>query len=301
MMQMASEDSRVVTLDADLVGPIGMTDFWQKYPERAINCGIQEANMAGVAAGMSARGMIPFIHSFAAFVSRKCLDQLFLVAGFAELNVKAVGSDPGILALYNGASHMGLEDMGVLSNIPNITLLEPADPFSLQLLLRKVKDTYGLFYIRMNRKEAYPIYNSGSDLEIGKGVILRQGTDVTIIASGILIKESLHAAELLQQRGISARVVDMFTWKPIDSELIIDCAKTTGAIITAENHNCSTGLGSAVSRILGETHPVPHLRIGIDNSFGEVGDKKYLLHRFKLTPDDIASKVLSAIEMKKCS
>ena len=255
--------------------------------------------MAGVAAGMSARGMIPFMHSFAAFISRKCLDQLFLSVGFSGLNVKAVGSDPGILALYNGASHMGLEDMGVLSNIPNVTLLEPADPFSLQALLHKAKDTYGLIYIRLNRKNAYPVYTSGSVLEIGKGSVLREGTDASVIASGIMIKESLHAAALLEHQGVSVRVVDMFTWKPVDENLVTDCAKATGAIVTAENHNSLTGLGSIVSRVLGEKCPVPHLRIGVNNSFGEVGDKEYLMQRFKLTPESIAAKVLSAIDMKK--
>lgn len=298
MIKMVAEDARVVALDADLVSPIGMTKFQLQFPNRMIDCGIQEANMTGVAAGMSARGLIPFMHTFSSFASRKCVDQLFLSAGFAQLNVKVIGSDPGMLALYNGASHMGLEDMGVLGNIPNITLLEPSDPVMLEALLRKMKDTYGVHYLRMNRKEAFPIYAEGSDFEIGKGLVLEEGKDATIIASGMMVKESIDAAEALKEEGYSVRVVDMFTWKPIDEELVIDCAKTTGAIVTAENHNVSYGLGSAVARVIGETYPVPHLRIGINGTFGEVGDKKYLMERFKLRAEDIAEKVRKAIGMK---
>ena len=169
MMQMAQEDPRVVALDCDLVSPIGMGAFQKQYPERMFDCGIMEGNMAGLAAGMSARGCIPFAHTFACFQSRKCIDQLFLSAGFAELNVKLVGSDPGIMALYNGASHMGLEDMGILQNIPNLTLIEPCDTVQLASVLHQVKDTYGLHYIRMNRKNANTVYEEGTEFQIGKG------------------------------------------------------------------------------------------------------------------------------------
>ncbi len=298
MIEMAAEDSRVVALDCDLVSPIGMTGFQKAYPERMINCGIMEGNMAGVAAGMSARGCIPFAHTFSCFQSRKCVDQLFLSAGFADLNVKLVGSDPGIMALYNGASHMGLEDMGILQNIPNLTLVEPCDAVQLEAVLKEAKETYGLHYIRMNRKNATTIYDKSTEFKIGKGLVLKEGTDVTLIGSGIMVELVLEAAKLLEEEGISATVVDMFTWKPLDEELVVECAKKTGAIVTAENHRIETGLGSAVANVLSETVPVPLGRIGVGNVYGEVGVLPYLLERFEMTPADIVKKAKETIARK---
>lgn len=298
MIEMAKEDERVVALDCDLASPIGMVGFGEELPGRLINCGIMEGNMAGVAAGMSARGCIPFAHTFACFQSRKCLDQLFLSAGFAELNVKMVGSDPGILAMYNGASHMALEDMGILINIPNMTLVEPSDPVMLKALLRQIKDTYGLHYIRMNRKVANTIYDESTVFEIGKGLVLKEGNDITLIASGMMTEETLKAAELLETEGISAKVIDMFTWKPIDEELIIASSKETGAVVTVENHRIATGLGSAVANVLAENIPVPMGRIGIGEKYGEVGVLPYLMERFHLTKEDIIAKVKETIAKK---
>lgn len=299
MMELAEADPRVVALDADLMNPIGMTPFKKKYPERMVDCGIMEANMMGVAAGMSARGCIPFTHTFACFQSRKCIDQLFLSAGFADLNVKLVGSDPGILALYNGASHMGLEDMGILQNVPSLTLLEVSDAVMLSALIRQVKDIYGLHYIRMNRKNAVTLYDPSTEFTIGKGIVLEDGGDVTIISSGMMVEQALAAAELLRADGIHARVVDMFTWQPIDESLIIESAEKTGAIVTAENHRIVSGLGSAVARVLAAHCPTPIGYIGIDQVYGEVGSLPYLMEQFKLTAQDIADKARETIRRKK--
>lgn len=298
MCELAAEDERVVALDADLSSPIGMGTFIKQYPGRMINCGIQEANMAGVAAGMSARGCIPFAHTFACFQSRKCIDQIFLSAGFAGLNVKYIGSDPGILALYNGASHMALEDMGILSNVPGMVLVEPTDATMLRWLVQTAKQTYGNFYIRMNRKNADTIYDESTHFTLGKGIVLEDGTDVTIIAAGIMVNEALKAAGLLAQQGVSARVIDMFTWKPLDEDLIIESARKTGAIVTAENHRITTGLGSAVANILSEQCPVPLVKIGVQDSYGEVGTQSYLMERFHLRAADIADAALRAIVRK---
>jgi len=299
LMDLARADSRVVTLDCDLAAPIGIIGMAKEFPGRMIDCGIMEANMAGVAAGMSARGCIPFTHTFACFQSRKCLDQIFLSAGFAELNVKFVGSDPGILALYNGASHMGLEDMGILRNVPNLTLLEPSDSVMLESLLRQVKDIYGLHYIRMNRKNATTIYDPGTDFTIGKGLELRDGKDVTIFASGIMVEQALHAAEILAAQKIDARVIDLFTWHPIDRDLIIRSAKETGAVVTSENHRTATGLGAAVANVLLENCPVPMERVGIGDVYGEVGELACLMERFQLRAEDIAAKAERAVARKK--
>ena len=202
------------------------------------------------------------------------------------------------MALYNGASQMGLEDMGILQNIPNMILIEPCDTVQLKAVLEQVKDTYGLHYIRMNRKNANTVYDPATKFEIGKGLVLKDGSDVTLIGSGIMVELVLKAAELLAADGISARVVDMFTWKPLDEELIIDCAKKTGAIVTAENHRIATGLGSAVANVLTDTIPIPLGRIGVENCYGEVGVLPYLLERFKMRPEDIAQKAKETIARK---
>ncbi len=298
LKRLIQEDERVVSLDADLYWPIGMMRYREKLPPRMIDCGIMEANMNGVAAGLSVSGCIPFTHTFASFQSRKTLDQIFLSGGFGRLNCKYVGSDPGIMAMSNGASHMALEDMGVLMNVPSLTLLEPSDPVMLESLMRQVKDIYGLHYIRLNRKNATALYDPATEFEIGKGLVLQDGGDVTLIASGIMVEESLKAAELLKMDGISARVVDMFTWQPIDRDLILESAEKTGAIVTVENHRMATGLGSAVSYVLDEK-PVPMGRIGIDRVYGEVGTLPYLMERFHLTKEDIAAKAKEVLARKQ--
>ena len=298
LMEMAEQDERVVALDADLMNSMGMTPFLKKFPERTFNCGVQEANMIGVAAGISATGKIPFAHTFGPFASRRCFDQIFISAAYAQLNVRIIGSDPGITAAFNGGTHMPFEDMALMRTIPGATILEPTDGVMLENLLRQVKDMYGVFYIRLLRKEPVMIYAPGSTFEIGKGVTLREGTDVTIIASGFLTTDALEAAEALQQQGVSARVVNMFTWKPIDKELIEQCARETGAIVTVENHNIVGGLGAAVAEALVESVPVPMERIGSRDRFGEVGPVDYLKKAFEMTAEDIAEKAMLAVGRK---
>jgi len=298
LMELAEEDKNVVVLDADLMKSMGMIPFLKKYPERTFNCGVQEANMIGVAAGLSATGKIPFAHTFGPFASRRCYDQVFLSAAYAQLNVRIVGSDPGITAAYNGGTHMPLEDMGIMRNIPGITVVEPTDGVMLADLLRQVKDLYGVFYIRLLRKEPLRIFEEGSTFEIGKGVTLREGNDVTLICSGYLVSETIKAAEMLKKDGISARVVNMFTWKPIDKELIVQCAEETGAIVTVENHSVINGLGSAVAEVLVENDPIPMERIGSQDQFGQVGPVEYLQKAFGMTADDISGKAKEAVRRK---
>lgn len=298
LMELAERDESVVALDADLMKSMGMIPFLKKYPERTFNCGVQEANMIGVAAGMSATGKIPFAHTFGPFATRRCYDQIFISAAYAGLNVRIIGSDPGITAAYNGGTHMPFEDMGVMRNIPNMTIIEPTDGVMLADIMRQVKDMYGVFYIRLLRKESMCIYEEGSTFEIGKGVTLRDGSDVTLITSGFLVSDTLKAADVLHERGISARVVNIFTWKPIDSELIVQCANETGAIVTVENHNIINGLGSAVAEVLVEHGPAPMERIGSRDRFGQVGPVDYLQKAYEMTTDDIVKKSLIAIERK---
>jgi transketolase len=298
LVELAAQDKRIVVLDADLMKSMGMVPFMKAYPKRTFDVGVQEANMIGVAAGLSATGKIPFAHSFAPFASRRCFDQVFLSCGYAKLNVRIIGSDPGITAAFNGGTHMPFEDMGLMRNVPDITILEPVDAAMLKDLVAQTAERYGVFYIRLLRKNAVKIYEEGSTFEIGKGVQLKDGKDVTIIATGIMANESLKAAEILENEGISARVVNIFTLKPIDKEMIIKCAKETGAIVTAENHNIINGLGSAVAEVLVENELVPMERIGVKDMFGEVGPQDYLAKRFEMTSDDIAAKVKKVLARK---
>ncbi len=300
LLAMAAEDSRVCVLDADLMNAAGTKRFRDSYPERTFDCGVQEANMVGVAAGLSATGLIPFAHTFSTFASRRACDQIFMSCLYARQNVKIVGSDPGITAALNGGTHMPFEDVGILRSMPEVTVAEPADAIAVEAITRLAKETYGTWYIRLTRKSAPVIYEKGTTFAIGKANKLQDGRDVTIIAMGYCVAESLKAAEILKAEGISARVLDMFCVKPIDRDAIIAAAEETGALVTAENHNVINGLGSAVADVLCEDGCyVPLEKIGVQDEFGEVGPAGYLAERFHLTAVDIAKKARKAIERKQ--
>ena len=299
LMDLALENTDIVVLDADLVSSSGMKPFFSRYPDRAIQCGIAEANMIGIAAGLSAMGKIPFAHSFGSFATRRACDQIMVSAAYARQNVRIVGTDPGITAAYNGGTHMPFEDMGVLRSIPGITLIEPTDPVMLENILKQLATLHGVFYLRMARKNAAAIYDAGSKFEIGRGNMLLPGNDVTIIASGIMVVEALKAAAILRAENVSAGVIDMFTWKPIDAGLIAECARSTGAIVTAENHNVIGGLGSAVAEVLCASHPVPLEMVGVQDRFGQVGTEDFLREEYGLTSGEIAMAVMRAINRKQ--
>lgn len=299
LIELVGTDSRIVVLDADLMSSMGMIPFAKIFPERTYNVGIQEANMIGVAAGLSATGKIPFAHSFAPFASRRSFDQIFLSCAYARLNVRIVGSDPGVTAAFNGGTHMPFEDLGILRNVPGITILEPADSVMLKDLVRQTAERYGVFYIRLLRKNAVKIYADGSTFDIGRAVKLREGTDATVIATGIMVDEALKAAETLADEGIAVRVLNMFTLKPIDKETVILAARETGAIVTAENHSVINGLGSAVAEVIAENELVPLERVGINDQFGEVGPVDYLKERFGLTAEVIREKVHRVLQRKE--
>ena len=304
MDELTQKDERVIYFDADLMNSIGMTGFSKKYPERTFNCGIQEANMIGTAAGTSAVGMIPFVHTFGCFATRRVIDQVFVSAAYAKLNIRIIGSDPGITAAFNGGTHMPLEDMGMMRGIPEVTVIEPVDTVMLADIMRQTKDLYGVFYIRLSRKKSEKIYEDGSTFQIGKAVTVREGNDVTLIATGIMVAEAMRAAEQLNKEGISARVLNIFTLKPIDAESITVAARETGAIVTVENHNVINGLGSAVAEVLAEFCPAPLEKVGVKDVFGEVGSMDYLKNLFKLTSEEIvicSKKAIARKEKTDCS
>jgi transketolase len=295
LIDLAAQDNRIIVLNADMMKSVGMTAFQEKYPDRAFNCGVQEANMIGIAAGLSATGKKPFAYSFATFATRRCYDQIFLSAAYAGLNVNITGSDPGITAAFNGGTHMAFEDVALMRAIPGAIVVDPADSTCLEALLRLISERHSVSYLRLYRREAVKIYETGSTFEIGKAITLRRGKDVTIIASGIMVAEALKAADLLAARGIEAGVVDCFTIKPLDRETVLDCAAGSRAIVTAENHNVIGGLGSAVAELLSENLPTPLARVGRQDQFGEVGPMEYLQEAFGLTARHIAGKAVELL------
>ena len=298
LMEKARMNENLVALDADLIGSSGMKPFFKAYPERAIQCGISEANMIGIAAGLSAVGKVPFAHSFGCFASRRVCDQIMISAAYAKLNVRIIGTDPGVTAAYNGGTHMPFEDIGVLRSIPGITIIELTDPVMVKDIISQLCYTYGIYYIRMARKNATAIYGEGSSFEIGRGTTLTEGRYLTIIACGIMVAEAMKAAKALREEGITVRVVDMFTIKPIDIDLVERCARDTGAIVTAENHNIYGGLGSAVAEAAAKTCPVPIEMVGVQDRFGQVGTEDFLKTEYHLTAEDIIAAARRVLKRK---
>ena len=295
----AEKNPNIVSLNCDLSSSCGTKAFAKAFPERSFNLGIQEQNACAMAGGLSAAGLIPFFHTFAVFASRRVYDQAFLSCAYAGQNVKIVGGDAGVSATYNGGTHMAFEDVGIMRLIPGITIVEPSDPTMMRALLPQIAETYGVFYLRMPRKTVYDIYEAGSEFQIGKAELIRDGSDVTLIATGMEVVQALKAAELLAKEQISAQVVDMFTVKPVDRDCVIRCAEKTGAIVTCENGNIIGGLGCAVAEVLVENCPVPMERVGVQDEFGEVGPQSYLEERFGLTPEFIVKKAKAAISRKR--
>ena len=298
LVEAASKDDRIVVLDADLMSCHSTKCFLEAFPERFINVGIAEANLIGVAAGMAAFGKIPFAFSFAPFATRRCYDQIFISVAYSKLPVKIVGSDPGVMAEANGGTHMPFEDMSIMRAIPKMVCFEPTDATMLAKALPRIIDYPGAVYIRMFRKKAEKIYDDSLDFELGKAVTLKEGKDVTLVASGIMVGRALKAAEELVTEGITARVVNVHTWKPIDEDAIVESVKATGAVVTCENHSTYGGLGSAVAEVVVEKCPAPMEFIGVKNSFGEVGKEAYLSEKFGLTVADIVAAAKKAIARK---
>ena len=300
-----AKNPAVMELESDLGGSLlgapAMKEIREKFPKQLINCGIQEANMISVAAGLSLMGRIPFAHSFAAFVSRRATDQAFISGAYAGSNVRIIGTDPGVSAQLNGGTHMPFEDVAIFRAFPNMTVIEPSDPVMLGDIMNQVAERYGMFYIRLFRKNALCVYEEGSTFEIGRASLLRDGGDLTIITAGaVMMPEVLKAADTLASEGIEARILDMFTLKPIDEEAILAAASETGAIVTAENHNVINGLGSAVADVITTkgTSFTPIEMVGVKDRFGQVGPLAYLKEAYQLTADDIAAAARRAVARK---
>jgi transketolase len=296
--KLMAADERVVVLDADLARANGTLGLRRKFPDRAIDVGLQEQNMASVAAGLASYGFIPFITSFCVFATRRICDQLTISIAYAKRNVKIVGTDPGVTAEMNGGTHMAIEDMGVVRSIPGMVIFEPADGVQLAAAMPVIAAYDGPVYMRLLRKPARPLFPDGYRFDLFKADVLRRGSGVTLFATGIMAGPALDAAEKLAGGGISAEVVNVHTIKPIDAETVLESVRRTGAAVTCENHNVIGGLRSAVAEVISEEHPVPLKCVGIRDHFGEVSRTDYLLKKFHMTADDIVEQAVRAIAMK---
>ena len=299
LVERAKTDDRIVVIEADLMSCHATKVFKQEFPERFVNVGIAEQNMIGIAAGMSTMGKIPFAYSFGPFATRRCYDQIFISVAYARQNVKIVGTDPGVLAEYNGGTHMPFEDMALMRAIPHMVCFEPVDATMLEKAVDQIVDYQGAVYIRLQRKKAEKVFDDTLKFELGKAIKIKDGKDVTLIASGIMVARAIEAAELLKEDGISARVVNIHTWKPIDKDAIIKCAKETGAIVTCENHNVCNGLGSAVAEVVCQNSPVPMRLVGVKDEFGQVGKNAYLSEQYHITTQDIAEAAREVVKNKQ--
>lgn len=299
LVERAKTDDRIVVIEADLMSCHATKVFKQEFPERFVNVGIAEQNMIGIAAGMSTMGKIPFAYSFGPFATRRCYDQIFISVAYARQNVKIVGTDPGVLAEYNGGTHMPFEDMALMRAIPHMVCFEPVDATMLEKAVDQIVDYQGAVYIRLQRKKAEKVFDDTLNFELGKAIKIKDGKDVTLIASGIMVARAIEAAELLKEDGISARVVNIHTWKPIDKDAIIKCAKETGAIVTCENHNVCNGLGSAVAEVVCQNSPVPMRLVGVKDEFGQVGKNAYLSEQYRITTQDIVEAAREVVKNKQ--
>lgn len=288
----------IVVLDADLSESTRTHKFAQKYPERFLDMGIAEQDLVATAAGLAASGKIPFACSFAAFITGRANDQIRLNAGISKLNIKLVGSHAGLLTGEDGASHQSLEDIGLMRCIPGMTVIQPADFIEAKEATKAAAKLKGPVYLRLGRGKVPVINNENYKFELGKGATLKDGKDITIIATGALVHEALVAHEELKKQNISARIINIHTIKPIDKNIIIKAAKETKAIVTAEDHGINGGLGSIVAEILSENIPVPLERLGTNDTFGESGKPEELYKKYGFTPENIIKVVKKALKRK---
>ena len=292
LVELGAENPKVVVLDADLAAATKTGVFKKAYPDRHIDCGIAECNMVGIAAGLATTGKIPFVSSFAMFAAGRAFEQVRNSVGYPHLNVKIGATHAGITVGEDGASHQCNEDIALMRTIPGMVVMCPADDIEAKAAVKAAAEYVGPVYMRFGRA-ACPVINDRPDykFEIGKGTVVREGTDLTIVATGICVGNALEAAELLAAEGVSAEVINICTIKPLDEELIVNSAKKTGKVVTAEEHSVIGGLGSAVCDALCKAYPVPVLKIGMQDTFGESGSAAALVEKYKLDGKGIAEQI----------
>ena len=292
LVELGQEHDNVVVLDADLSGATKTGVFKKAFPERHINCGIAEGNMMSVAAGIATTGKVPFASSFAMFAAGRAFEQVRNAIGYPHLNVKIGATHGGISVGEDGATHQCNEDLAIMRTIPGMVIINPADDIEAKAAVKAAYEYVGPVYMRFGRF-AVPVINDNEDykFEIGKGVVLREGKDLTIIATGLEVAESLAAAEMLVADGIEAKVINIHTIKPLDEELVVAAAKETGKVVTVEEHSVIGGLGGAVCEVLAEKAPTKVLKIGMNDMYGESGSAKALLEKYELDANGIYKKI----------
>ena len=298
LVELAKVRDDFVVLDADVAGGTGTYIFRDAFPDRFIQCGIAEQNMMSLAAGLSTSGVIPIVTCYAVFASMRAIEQARNSIAYPDFNVKIVASHLGLDVGPDGPTHQAIEDAAIYRAIPNFKVVSPADPFELKSALPVVLDTFGPVYLRTGRSTIPVLFDSGIKFTLGSGTVLREGHDVTIIAMGVMVSRAMEAAADLKKQGVTCRVVNMSTLKPIDKELIKDSAIKTGAIVTAEDHNVLGGLGGAVSEVVVETIPVPVERVGILDIFAESGEPEDLAGKYALDTAGIKEAVIRVIRRK---
>ena len=296
--EMMAADRKVVVLDADLAKADGTAGLRKKYPDQAFDVGIAEQNMASVAAGMASYGYRPYITSFSPFATRRLLDQLTVSIAYSGQNVKVIGTDPGLTAEVNGGTHMGLEDIGCLRSVAGVAIFEPSDPEQLRQAMPQIDAHKGCLYIRLFRKDLPVIHGEDYRFDLYKADVLKEGADVTLFVSGFLTADALKAADILAEEGIKAEVVEVHTIKPVDVATVAASVAKTGCAVTIENHNVVGGFGSAILEAMAEA-PVPTVRVGVPDRFGEVGKLPYLRKVMGMTLEDIVAAAKRAISLKK--
>ena len=296
LVKLGKINDDVVVLDADLSKSTKTNDFYKAYPDRFFNMGIAEQNLVGAACGFAAAGKIPFASTFAMFATGRAFEIIRNSACYPKLNVKICATHAGITVGEDGGSHQSVEDISLMRSIPNMTVLVPADGVEAEKMIFAAAEYNGPMYVRLGRSAVPTLFDENYNFEIGKGVVLKEGNDATIIACGMMVNEALIAADMLKEENINVRVINMSTIKPIDTELIIKAAKETKAIVTAEEHSIIGGLGSAVSEVVSENHPVKVKKVGLNDCFGESGTPGELLEKYGLTAKYIVAKVKEAIQ-----
>ena len=292
LAEIGGENKSIVVLDADLAKATKTDTFKKAYPDRFFDMGIAEADMLGTAAGLATAGKIPFASSFAVFAVGRAYDQIRNSIAYPKLNVKICATHAGISVGEDGATHQAIEDISMMRTLPNMTVISPCDEAETRWAVREATRIDGPVYVRLGRMKVEDVYSTEEKFEFGKGKIVREGSDVTIFATGLMVKEAVKASDILKENGIFVRVVDIHTIKPIDRDIIVRCAKETKRIITAEEHSIIGGLGSAVMEVLAEEYPVKVERIGINDCFGKSGSAVELLKEFGLTAEDIVRKIM---------
>ncbi len=298
LVELGAKNDKLIVLDADLAAATKTGVFKKAYPDRFFDTGIAEANMMCIAGGLSTMGYTVFASTFAMFAAGRAFEQVRNTIGYPHLNVKIGATHAGISVGEDGASHQCCEDIALMRTIPGMVIINPADDIEARAAVLAAAEYEGPVYMRFGRLATPVLFDESYNFKIGKGVLLREGTDVTIIATGLMVGEALAACDLLSNEGISAAVVNMATIKPLDRELVIAAAQKTGAIVTAEEHSVIGGLGGAVAELVCETKPVPVVRLGVEDTFGRSGPAVELLHLFGLDAANIAEKAKKAVSMK---